>query len=238
MTPEAALERQLTWERKASTIWGVEGWQARYIVSYDLLIDEVWTGGARHKQRWSVRDAERAVQVTIDAAHYLASRRAALAPRTLILSAQGVDAIQYEECAVDVLKAAQPGDWFGFGGWCILGMRRSWMPVFWQALRRVLPLVAQAGLTHVHIFGVLWRPPLGGLLWLADQHGLTVSTDSKGPIMQTVWTTRTYSNARMPYWRDNVAWWQHALATLRDSEFYQEPPRLVAARQHDFFEAA
>lgn len=236
MTPEAALERQLTWERKASKIWGVENWYAKYLVSYDLLIDETWICGTRHKRRWDINAAESAVQVTVDAAHYLARHRVELAPRTLVLSAQGVDALQYEECTVEVLKVAQPGDWFGLGGWCILGIHRSWMPTFWQTMRRVLPLVKQAGIEHVHIFGVLWTVPLGGLLWLADQHGLTVSTDSKGPIAQTLWKDTTKAKPRMPYWRDNVAWWRNELATLRTSEYYKEPPLLDAVRQHDMFD--
>jgi hypothetical protein len=45
------------------------------LVSYDLLIDEIWVGGKRQKQRWTVKQVERAVAVTVDAANYLALQR-------------------------------------------------------------------------------------------------------------------------------------------------------------------
>jgi hypothetical protein len=223
LTPATALDRQLRWEGLASEKWGGT-WRASALVSYDLLIDEVWAGGTRVKRRWSVAEAERAVRVTVEAAAYLASRRAAVAPRTLVLSCQGVDAAQYDECATAVLASATPRDWIGLGGWCILGRWRSWLPEFWRTLRRVLPRVARAGVGHVHIFGVLWLPALGGLAWLADQCGLTVSTDSTAPILNCSWRDKRKSGARHPYWRDNVAWWQETLANLRESEWYREPP--------------
>src|SRR6185436_14696669 len=53
LTPEAALERQLAWEGYASDKWGAP-FQAAGLVSYDLLIDEKWIAGQRHKRRWLV----------------------------------------------------------------------------------------------------------------------------------------------------------------------------------------
>ncbi len=230
----AALDRQLAWEQWASDIWQSEPWQASGIVSYDRLIDETWVAGERHKRRWSVQQAESAVVETIDAAHYLASQRQQLAPRRLILSCQGVDAAQYEECAIDVLKAATPADWIGLGGWCILGIQRSLLPTFWATLYRVLPRIADAGMRHVHIFGVTWFPPLGGLIYLADQYGLTVSTDSTGPVLSCTWKNKKKSGARCDYWRDNVAWWIDALGNLRTTAYYKAPPRLEVLRQETF----
>jgi hypothetical protein len=103
LSPDQALDRQLAWEGISSEKWG-EPFRALGLVSYDLLIDETWIAGERHKRRWSVGEAECAVRVTVDAAAYLASHRAKLAPRSLILSAQGVDALQYAECAAGVLQ--------------------------------------------------------------------------------------------------------------------------------------
>ncbi|HET8647334.1 MAG TPA: hypothetical protein VFO85_17690 [Vicinamibacteria bacterium] len=233
LTPVAALDRQLTWERRASDLWGF-AFQAAGLVSYDLLIDETWVAGERHKRRWDVRSADAAMGITVEAARYLAGERARLAPRTLILSCQGVDAYQYDDCAAEVLQVARPGDWIGLGGWCILGRQRRWMPTFWQTLRRVLPRIAQAGIGHVHIFGVLYQPALGGLTWLADQHGLTVSTDSTAPVLACTWRGEAKlkkAGARHPYWRDNVRWWIETLANLRETPHYTEPPRIEAARQ-------
>lgn len=232
LTPEGALGRQLAWELWASEIWRLPlAWRASGLVSYDLLIDETWIAGERHKRRWDIREADRAVRTTVEAAAYLSSQRQRLAPRTLILSAQGVDALQYAECAAGVLQHALPGDWFGLGGWCILGLRKSLLPVFWQTLHIVLPMVKVAGLSHVHIFGVTWLPALGGLLALADKYELTVSTDSTGPVLSCTWKDWKKAGARMPYWRDNVNWWKGTLAELRTSPHYKMPPELALARQ-------
>lgn len=242
LTPEQALTRQLTWEESASRAWG-HPWQAFGVVSYDLLIDETWEHGKKYKRRWSIREADWATEQTIESAAYLASQREKLAPRTLVLSCQGVDAIQYTECTTEVLKHAKPGDWIGLGGWCILGQHTSLLPEFFTTCHQVLPRVANAGITHIHIFGVLWLPALGGLLWLADHYGLTVSTDSSAPILSCTRSDpkRAGVRAESGYWRDNVAWWQHALATLRTSRHYRRPRHRLPARQlslTDHLEAA
>jgi hypothetical protein len=182
---EDALLRQLKWESKASALWG-QPWRAHALISYDLLIDEVWSQGVRKKDRWSIREAERAVEVTVDAAKYLALNREMLSPRRLILSCQGVDAFQYAECVKEVLKVATPDDIIGLGGWCIIGCRTSYLPEFFATILLILPLIAARGITRIHIFGVLYLPALGRLLWLADQLGLRVSTDSTRPILQAV----------------------------------------------------
>lgn len=236
LTPKEALDRQLVFELKASLKWGAieqlgKPWQAQALVSYDRLIDETWTNGERHKRRWTVQVAESAMAETIEAAEYLASQRERLAPRKLVLSAQGVDTFQYVECAGEVLRVAKPGDIFGFGGWCILGRLTSLLPEFWCTLHETLPLVVKAGLSQVHIFGVLWLPALGGMVWLADQYGLEVSTDSTAPMMACTREDKKKAGARANYWRDNVEWWQKTLAELRQTEWYKEPPRFTPARQ-------
>lgn len=230
LTPDAALDRQLKWEQRASKKFSGP-FQASGLVSYDLLIDEVWTNAEKSKRRWSVKDAEQAVTVTIEAAAYLSSQREQVAPRRLILSCQGVDSVQYSECIDEVLKVTRSDDWIGLGGWCILGRQTRWMPTFWATLHRVLPKIAAANVRNVHIFGVLYLPALGGLLWLADRHGLTVSTDSTAPILSCTWKDKKKSGARAYYWRDNVAWWIGTLATLRDSVHYRRPPLNETARQ-------
>lgn len=202
------------------------------------MIDETWVAGKRHKRRWTVRAAESAVVETVDAAAYLASQREALTPRTLVLSTQGVDAMQYTAAVEAVLHYALPSDWIGLGGWCILGRWQSWMPTFWATLYQVLPLIAERGVRHVHIFGVLFRPALGGLLWLADQHGLVVSTDSSAPMLSARYTDPVKlkkAGARAPDWESNVVWWQHTLATLRQSTYYRRPPYVPATRQLTLF---
>jgi hypothetical protein len=236
LMPDLALDRQLAWERHASDMWDAD-WQAFGLVSYDLLIDETWiAGGQRVKRRWSVQEAERAVIATIEAAAYLSSQRETVAPRILILCAQGVDADQYTECAQEILKVATPVDWFGFGGWCIVGRFTSLLPTFWQTITAVLPLVAAAGLKHVHVFGVLYLPALGGLLWLCDSHGLTLSTDSTAPVLACTRRDAKKAGVRADGWRENVSWWLDHCATLHQSRYYRQPPDAALHRQLELFE--
>lgn len=226
LTPQAALERQLAWEDWAARVWGARV-AAEALVSYDRLIDEVWVDGVRAKRRWREAEAWAAVEETVRAAEYLASQRRALAPRALVLSLQGVTAEQYLACAEAVLAVAQPGDWIGLGGWCILGRCHSWLPEWFRTIRLVLPRVAHRGIRRVHVFGVLYLPALGPLVWLADQLGLTVSTDSTAPLLAAAGQNLTKGGARRPYWRDNVRWWVETLANLRQTAYYRPPPSLA-----------
>lgn len=242
LTPELALQRQLRWELRASQRWQCD-WRAYGLVSYDRLIDEVWVNGERRKRRWTLKEADLAVRETIDAAAFLTSQRAQLAPRKLFLACQGVDAIQYEECIVEVLKYAVSDDVVGMGGWCILGRWKSWLPEFWATIHRILPRIAAAGIKHIHIFGVLWLVPLGGLLYLADRYGLSLSTDSSTPILACTRKDMKKAGIRVSFqansgasfWRENCAYWRTTLANLRTSHLYQLPAQVKVCRQEMLF---
>lgn len=211
LSPEAALERQLTWERRAAESLGAPFWQAEAIVSYDRLI--------------GTAAADSAVRETVDNAAFLCSRREDLAPRKLVLACQGMESGQYAECASGILRHATPPDWFGLGGWCLLGRAKTLLPEFLRTCRIVLPLVAAAGLRHCHLFGVLWEPALGALLWLCDQLGLSASCDSAAPILACTRGDARKAGCRAKGWRANVAWWQARVAGLRQSPCYREPAR-------------
>lgn len=234
---EDALDRQLGWERSARRKWDAPGWFASAIVAYDVLIDEKWSGAAagpadRRKERWDVGAAEWAISETAKAAEYLARERPRLrsrtAPRTIVLPIQGVTAEQYARCAGRVLAVAEPGDWAGLGGWCILGRySRQWLPTFWAAMAETIPQIAAAGLGHAHIFGCLYLPALAGLLWLCDAYGLTLSTDSARPLMDVTRAAsdarhgRNKSGARGETWPESVAWWADATMRLRRHPEYR-----------------
>ena len=215
LTVAAALERQLRWERLASLVWGVS-WQASRLVSYDLLIDEWWVGGVRAKQRWTAPMAESAVEETVNAAAYLASQRARLFPRKLVLSAQGVDISQYMRCVRGVLAVASPGDWLALGGWCIIGRNKRMLSAFVETLEQAMPAARRAGVSHVHLFGVLWLPALSAFSAIARREGLTCSTDSTKPIRDCCCKPeyRAKAGARCADWRDNVDWWNRTLQAL------------------------
>lgn len=179
------------------------------IVSYDLLIDEVWKDGERSKDRWSVASAEFAVQETIKAAQYLSSQRKRIDEVfghhvQLVLSAQGVNADQYKRCAEAIVPMMKPDDIFGLGGWCITGLRRQDMiPAAAVMLPGVFEVLGKANVKRVHVFGVIMPQMLGFLLHLSDLHGIQLSTDSSGPCREPAehgrwgygsWTDPTYKH--------------------------------------------
>jgi len=78
--------------------------------------------------------------------------------------------------------------------------------------------------------------PLGGLLWLADQHGISVSTDSTAPVRNARCADWRTSGARCAQWRDTVGWWRAALAGLRETPYYRRPPCPPRTRQLSLLE--
>lgn len=174
LTFAAALERQ---KRHADKYGYAQ--QITHRASYDLLIDEVWTDGNRTKRRWTVEQAESAVEETVRAAEFLADHREGL---RLVQSAQGVDAAQYLECVKRVIPTMDiQRDVLGLGGWCIIGkLPKVMQPVFKETVKAIIPYAASQGVKQVHIWGVLYAPALAALLHACDQYEIAVSTDSSG----------------------------------------------------------
>jgi len=122
------------------------------------------------------------------------------------------------------------------GGWCIIGKRpKQMMTVFRESLTLTLPLLADAGIQHVHIFGVIYAPALGLLLRYADEYGLRVSTDSAGPSVRPAafgqwgyadWKDPNYvrrpPNERGPERIHHVAAVRQWLAHFRQTQYYQK----------------
>lgn len=188
---EEALERQIAHAER----FGYEG-QIEARASYDcLLIDEIWENGMRRKERWPEEAGEIAVQTSVQAAAFLSYHRDGL---PVVLSAQGVTPEQYMRCAQQIVPFLEPWDIFGLGGWCILGkMPRRMMPVFRQAMHTVIPFLGRVGVRRVHIWGVCYAPALGELLYLCDQWGIELSTDSAAPSIRPVMGSWGYSSWRM-----------------------------------------
>lgn len=233
-----ALRRQMEHAEK----WGYYG-QMMHYASYDLLIDEKWEGGQRRKARWSVSDAEAATDETVAAAQYYSEHRNGL---PLVLSAQGVDAGQYLRCVGRVIPWMDcERDILGLGGWCITGkMPKQMMPVFRETIRVVVPFAAREGVQWIHIWGVIYPPALGELLWMCDRYGIQLSTDSAGPTLKPVFGQWGYGE-----WRDNDfqqppvemrglyrAWHVHAtrlwLDNLENTRWYREPRVHTRYRRH------
>lgn len=178
------------------------GNQVNARASYDVLIDEIWSEddassrATRVKRRWTETQADFAVEETVQAAKYLHEHRNGLA---CILSAQGVSVRQYLRCAERILPYLRVGDVFGLGGWCITGkLPRQIMPVFRETMYLLIPFLGREGVQRVHIWGVCYAPALAELLWLCDQSGIALSTDSIGPQVRPVRGQWGYAE-----WRDS-----------------------------------
>ena len=243
LTFAQGLERQLKWETIFARKMNDKEWRAYGLASYDYLIDEVWADGIRFKQRWSVAQAQRAVKETVEAAYFLSQHRDELFPRKLFLGCQGVDSEQYFDCVKQILSFAKPGDAIALGGWCIMGMPRyqSWLPEFHRTLRLSIPAIAQAGIKHVHLYGVLWEPATAVFAYNCHQNGITCSTDSCQPITACKRSSKPNAlkkaGARKPYWKDNVTWWHDKLANVCQSKHYRNP-HLGHYRQLGLWEAS
>jgi hypothetical protein len=203
---EAALDRQV----KHAETYGYAA-QVTHRASYDLLIDEKWEDGRRHKERWSELDAQDAVAETVRAAAYLARHRQGVGA---VLSAQGVSAKQYLACAQQIIPLLEPGDILGLGGWCILGKIHSLLAVFSETMSLLLPFLGQEGVEWVHLWGVCWPPALEILTWLAAHHGVKVSVDSAHPSLHPV-----------------QGQWGYGPWRLKN---YVRPPVLDTCRSHQF----
>jgi hypothetical protein len=214
--------------------------QVADLASYDLLIDEKWFEGTRYKIRWTESEAKFAVDETVKAAQFATVHRHGFAQ---VLSAQGVTAKQYLDCTRQVVDCLMAEDSLGLGGWCITGkMPAHMMPVFRETIWLIVPYAAGAGVKRLHIWGVVFAPALGELLWLCDQFGLSLSTDSAGPQLRPARGEWGYMG-----WRDSgycqppvdirglerarhVQLTRDWLSHLSETKFYREPV-LPAAKQ-------
>ena len=226
LSVEAALERQI---QHAET-YGYAA-QVAYRASYDLLIDEKWEGGTRYKARWSEADAEYAIEETVQAAAYIAHHRMGV---KLVLSAQGVSAHQYLRCAERIVPLLASDDVFGLGGWCITGkLPAQMLPVFRETMRLVIPFLGREGVKRVHIWGVCFAKALGELLWLCDEHAITLSTDSAGPSIRPAmgewgyaeWRDRSYQ--RPPTAIRGLERARHVAATRAWLEAFRTTPHYI-----------
>ncbi len=223
----AALDRQLM----HSNNFGYDS-QVTHRASYDLLIDEKWQDGRRIKARWTEDDAWQAVGETVKAARFMATNYAG----GRVQSAQGVSPGQYLDCAKMVLEWFDfEHDIFGLGGWCISGLMPLVMrPPFNETMLTIIPFLAESGVKNAHIWGVSDVTFLGPLLWMCDQYGIKISTDSSAPQtrpIRGIWGFRGwYKEYGQPpvdirgiHRMLLVKLFRCRLNSLRDSEFYHHP---------------
>lgn len=111
------------------------------------------------------------------------------------------------------------------------------MPVFRQTIKSVIPFLGREGIKKAHIWGVLYPFALGELLWVCDQYGIELSTDSVGPNWGPCmskwgigdWINRDYKSTQGPimgiHRKIHVAITRCWLKQFRQSQYYREPPK-------------
>ena len=176
---EDALKRQLDFEKML-------GREAEALVSYDRLVDEQVDERGQFKQRVDHNLGEDYVAETIEAATFLSGKRSELSPRKLILSCQGTSVNQYMECIESVLDVARPGDIIGFGGFCILSKGKEYERQFYEIVRRSFPIIHDAGIDRVHVFGMGVFRALVQTDIYGRMNGIECSYDTSSPEMNAV----------------------------------------------------
>jgi hypothetical protein len=178
---DGALQRQLTFEQRV-------GFQSKYIVSYDRIVDETFNeDGKRVKLRVDGRTARKYVDETVDAAKHLADQRRELKPRRLVLSNQGVSPGQYSRCVKEVLSFSEKNDVIGLGGQCIIGQRPGLTADYFEVLRNILPLIHRKGIRRLHVFGVGTFPVLVKTQALCSKFGIVPSYDTSALEINARW---------------------------------------------------
>ena len=152
LTPKQALDRQfMLWNRLALPF--------EAIATYDQMagIDEAIVNGQKVKIRGNENSAAKAVHETLVSAEYYKSQQDAINSH-IIYVAQGIHTKQYAKCTDELLTLMRPNDYYGFGGFCIIGrQRKTMLPLFKETVTEVLPMLYKKGIQRVHVFGVFGR---------------------------------------------------------------------------------
>lgn len=119
---------------------------------------------------------------------------------------QGVTPDQYiDDCLVPMLDVMLPGDYFGFGGFCIIGkMRTRMLPVFFETYTRAIVLLKNKGIKRIHLLGVCIPDAVVFANDVARREGMIASTDSSAPEYAAMYNGAIYVNGRWkkgPYTR-------------------------------------
>ncbi len=188
------------------------------------------------KQRGTEQSAARAVTETVKAAEYYSTQRSVINTK-IVWIAQGINAEQYtNDCTVPLMDYAQKGDYFGFGGFCIIGKQRKRMlPIFYETVHKVLPVLRKKGIGRAHLLGVMIPDAVTFFVKECKKYGIVPSTDGSAPEVGAVAFGKTYSKdgrqiapdqIRKIYNRDTWTKWEDynpiklAMANVRRYELW------------------
>jgi hypothetical protein len=194
---EEALDRQYHHMHK----YGYDD-QVESLASYDVLIGEHSLDSNAPNTQWDPHEVTFAISETIRAASFLDAHRNG---RACIMTVQGKTPEQYLYCTEHILPYVRAGDMVGLGGWGGIGHAGTrLLPVFRATMRLVLPVLGQAGVRRIHLWGVCHARALGELLWLADREKIQVSTDSAMPALRPSFAEWGYGEWRDRKYREKV----------------------------------
>lgn len=178
-TLHAALKRQILFKRRLD----LTNVKRCVCFTYDQMkgVDEQIINGRKVKLRGTHETSQPAIAATLHAARYWNANRAAI-KGPIGFVCQGIDPDQYiNDCALPMLEMFQPGDVFGFGGFCIIGRIPSLKPLFVETFSRMMEILYSKGVEYAHIMGVCVADMIGFATLEASKYGIIVSTDSSSP---------------------------------------------------------
>jgi hypothetical protein len=183
LLPWSALDRQTRFEEQLRWSNNDHTFHCEALCIYDQMagVDEAIVDGKKVKRRGTQESARAAVEETLRVAEYYARNRDRVRGR-LMFAGQGVDANQYvNNCVIPMMDVMRPGDYFAFGGFCIIGkMPKRMMPVFAETLPRVLDTLIPFGIRRFHLLGVMYPEAVTLAAGEARRRGVEISTDSSG----------------------------------------------------------
>lgn len=202
LTPQAALERQLKYRDYLQTLDPNFNYEAVCIYDQMAGVDEavvIDVDGKRRKVklRGTEETALNAIAETLHAAEYYSRQRDRINSRVVWI-AQGINPKQYtEQCTIPLMDFAQRGDYFGFGGFCIIGKQRKRMlPVFYETVEMVLPVLQKKGIRRAHLLGVCLPEAVTYFAERCSTFGIVASTDSSAPEVAAVAFGKMYRGGR------------------------------------------
>lgn len=198
LTNANALGRQLRYEEQLRWRTNDHDFHFESVMIYDQMagVDEAIVDGRKVKVRGDEESADRAIVETLEAARYYADRRADIAGK-LCFVGQGIDAQQYvEDCVYLMRPLMRPGDWFAFGGFCIIGRQRSLLPKFYETFPAALDALIPIGIRRFHLLGVCIPEAVTFAAKAAAARGVVLSTDSSAIELASVISGAVYVDGR------------------------------------------
>lgn len=188
LTPEEALNRQLAYLKQLRKLFNNPLWNYEAISIYDQMVgvDEQIVNGKKIKRRGTEETGILAIKDTLVAAEYYSSQRQQLPP--IIYIAQGINAEQYvQKAVIPLMDLMTTNDYFGFGGFCIIGrQRKKMLPIFFETVVQTIPILKKKGIKRIHIFGVCLKEAIEFLNKQCKNSGILCSTDSSAPELNAV----------------------------------------------------